>query len=189
MARKNNNSQLRIIAGKWRGRKLEFTAIDGLRPTLDRIRETVFNWLQPHIAGSHCLDLFAGSGAMGFEACSRGAGHVDLVELNRQVCAQLNQHKNQLDAAVINIVQADARQFLSKSPQRRYDIVFIDPPFSQQLWSEVADLLENNGWLQPHALIYLEFARHQALPAMPTTWQMLKDKQAGDVRYCLFEQR
>lgn len=189
MGKKQSNSQLRIIAGKWRGRKLSFTPIDGLRPTLDRIRETVFNWLQPDIAGSHCLDLFAGSGAMGIEACSRGASTVDLVELNRDACQQLRSHKTQLAADSLNILNLDARLFLNRSPERPYDVVFIDPPFSQQLWSEVADLLDKNGWLSPQALIYLEFSRHQAMPELPTSWHLLKDKQAGDVRYCLFEQR
>lgn len=189
MGKKQSNTQLRIIAGKWRGRKLSFKPVDGLRPTLDRIRETVFNWLQPDIAGSQCLDLFAGSGAMGFEASSRGAASVDLVELNREVCAQLRVHKADLADESLNIVNQDARQFLSQPPKRPYDIVFVDPPFSQQLWSEVAGLLDRHGWLSSHALIYLEFARHQAMPELPAAWHLLKDKQAGDVRYCLFEQR
>ena len=184
---KNNNQAgiLRIIAGKWRGRKIQFPDVESLRPTPDRIRETLFNWLQNKIRDSRCLDLFSGSGALGLEAASRGASHVDLIELDNQVVRQLQQNCQQLSAEQCQVIQSTAQDFLSVNSQQ-YDIVFIDPPFQANLWSEIADLLVQKKVLVDNAHIYLECPKKQELPELPQQWQLIKEKTAGDVRYCLF---
>lgn len=182
---KRQFSQLRIIGGQWRGRKLSFPLIDGLRPTPDRVRETVFNWLAPYLGDASCVDLFAGSGALGLEAASRGAAHVDLVEQNKTAYQAIQSHLTTLktDSCVVNL--GTAQQFIQQS-QTRYDIVFIDPPYLADLWTEVAFLLEDKALLTPDGVIYLECPAKQALPHLPENWQLIKDKKAGDVRYCLF---
>ncbi len=120
--------QLRIIAGKWRSRKLAFPQQENLRPTPDRVRETLFNWLQADVPGSCCLDMFAGSGALGFEAASRGAGEVVMIEQNREAVSALTRNIKLLDAGNIRLVIADAVEWL-KNNQRRFDIVFLHPPY------------------------------------------------------------
>jgi len=182
---KNQAGSLRIIGGKWRGRKLSFPDIEGLRPTADRVRETIFNWLQMKLGSARCLDLFAGSGALGFEAASRGATHVDLVEQSNQAVNHLRQSREQLSAQECHLHQATAQDFLSNSTEQ-YDIVFIDPPYQADLWSEIAELLINKQCLADNALIYLECPKQQQLPDLPENWLLIKDKTAGDVRYCLF---
>jgi 16S rRNA (guanine966-N2)-methyltransferase len=181
----NQAGVLRIIAGKWRGRKIHFPDVETLRPTPDRIRETVFNWLQNDIGDAYCLDLFSGSGALGLEAASRGASHVDLIELDSKAVNQLKENCQQLSAEQCQVVQSSAQSFLAATIQQ-YDIVFIDPPFQADFWSEVADLLVQNNALKDNARIYLECPRKQDFPALPAQWQLLKEKTAGDVRYCLF---
>jgi 16S rRNA (guanine966-N2)-methyltransferase len=181
----NQAGILRIIAGKWRGRKIQFPDIESLRPTPDRIRETLFNWLQNEIGDSRCLDLFSGSGALGLEAASRGARHVDLIELDNQAVRQLQENCQQLSADQCQVVKSTAQGFLTVTSQQ-YDIVFIDPPFQVNLWTEIADLLVKNTILVDNARIYLECPKKQDLPALPQQWQLIKEKTAGDVRYCLF---
>lgn len=184
--KKNHQSGLvRIIAGKWRGRKMHFPDVPGLRPTTDRVRETIFNWLQGSLGDARCLDLFAGSGALGFEAASRGAEHVDLVELDNQAVNSLQENCQLLSATQCQVIKSTAQQFLSTC-SGPYDVVFIDPPYQSNLWTEVANLLENNNLLSDNARIYLEWPKKQKLPDLPARWQILKDKVAGDVRYCLF---
>ncbi|PHS67830.1 MAG: 16S rRNA (guanine(966)-N(2))-methyltransferase RsmD [Methylophaga sp.] len=188
MAKQNKvttTGSLRLIAGKWRGRKLKVLDIEGLRPTSDRIRETVFNWLKPVIGDANCLDLFAGTGALGFESASRGARWVDMVELNAKAALALQNNCQLLDADSCRVIQTTAQQFLINN-SKQYDIVFIDPPFQTNLWSEAAQLLVDNDCLAENAHIYIEYPRKAELPKLPSQWQLLKDKRAGEVRYCLF---
>ena len=189
MAKQNRThkiGQCRIIAGQWRGRKLDVPDVEGLRPTPDRVRETVFNWLQPYIGGSHCLDLFAGCGALGFEAASRGAMSVTMVELNSLAAKQLQENCNNLSATQCQVERTTAQQFLAKN-KNKYDIVFIDPPYQADLWTEVAQKLIDNTALSDDAVIYLECPGKADLPELPKQWQLIKEKKAGNIRYCLFE--
>jgi 16S rRNA (guanine966-N2)-methyltransferase len=174
---------LRIIGGTWRSRRLTFPEREGLRPTPDRVRETLFNWLQPWLPGATCLDLFAGSGALGLESLSRGAGQVVLVEQDVAAVSALRANLALLDARGAEVVQADARVFL-QGPARQFDIVFLDPPYASGLLAECCTRLETGGWLRKQGLIYLEAAGDQALP-LPATWTLLRSKRAGQVGYHL----
>jgi 16S rRNA (guanine966-N2)-methyltransferase len=182
----NSSNQLRIIGGRWRGRKLAFPNIEGLRPTPDRVRETIFNWLQMDIGGAHCLDLFAGSGALGFEAASRGADTVTLVENNSQAVKQLKDNVQLLKAECCIVENKSAQQFIAKQ-SKQYDIVFIDPPYQADLWEEVANQLVKAHLLEDNALIYIECSSRGDLPVLPKQWHLIKDKKTGEVRYCLFQ--
>ena len=188
MGGRHKNS-LRIIGGEHRGRRLQFVAPEGLRPTTDRVRETLFNWLQSRIYGARVLDLFAGSGALGFEAASRGAREVMLVEMNRQVCEVLRQNAVLLDSPDVDIKvqQRDARKFLQQSDGSSFNIVFLDPPFRQNLLQPMIELLEAGNWLTDDALIYIEQGSDEAEAVLPANWQLLKEKNAGQVRYQLIE--
>ena len=177
------SNQVRIIAGSWRGRKLVFPPIPGLRPTPDRVRETLFNWLDPVIRGLHCLDLFSGSGALGIEAASRGAAEVVLVDNNPRVVESLREQLQLLDAVQVQLVQADIGHYLSGTP-RAFDIVFLDPPFREGRLSECMHHLETRGWLAAEAWVYLE-AEHGLLPDLPENWTLYRSKQAGQVDYHL----
>jgi 16S rRNA (guanine966-N2)-methyltransferase len=177
--------RLRIIGGRYRGRKLPVPAQPGLRPTGDRVRETLFNWLAPVIEGAHCLDLFAGSGALGFEAASRGAAEVVMVEQAAPVVRMLEANAKLLGASVLRVVQGDALRWL-EGPAQTFDIVFLDPPFAVAgLLQRACDLLEARRWLAPRALVYLEAPAPDDLPALPGTWELLRDKRTGQVRYAL----
>ncbi|MCB2428306.1 16S rRNA (guanine(966)-N(2))-methyltransferase RsmD [Methylophaga pinxianii] len=182
---KSTRQSVRIIGGQWRGRRLAFPVIEGLRPTPDRIRETLFNWLQAYLPGAVCIDLFSGSGALGFEAASRGAEKVDMVELDLQAYKQLQANKTMLAAEQCTLFRQPAQQFLNQA-SKPYDIVFLDPPFDANLWNEMADLLTRNNLLHPKSLVYLECNKYHNLEQFPDNWHLIKDKQAGDVRYCLF---
>ena len=180
------NNQLRIIAGLWRGRKLSFPDVDGLRPTGDRIRETLFNWLAPEIQGARCLDLFAGSGALGIEALSRGAETSVLVERDTKAAAQLKANLEILKAEQGRVVNVDALGFLQKgNTEAPYHIVFIDPPFQLKLWQAVIEALEAGNWLADNATIYIESGRDDEYHP-PINWQLHRDKHAGAVSYRLF---
>lgn len=186
-ARGGGPGRLRIVAGKWRRRLLPVTEVAGLRPTSERIRETLFNWLTPRIDGAHCLDLCAGTGALGFEALSRGAGAATLVESSKKAAHALQQTAALLDATDASIVCADARRWLESAEPRAFDIVFIDPPYAADLHADLCKLLEQRGWLAKDALIYLEHDRRHTAPAVPATWHALKDQTAGNVRYQLLK--
>jgi len=164
---------------------LSFPDVEGLRPTPNRIRETLFNWLQPYLPGSVCIDLFSGSGALGFEAASRGAETVDMIELDGQAYKQLQANKTLLAAEQCALFRQTAQQFLKQS-NTAYDIVFLDPPFQADLWSEMAGLLMQGNLLHNGSLVYLECSKYQDVNLLPENWHLIKDKQAGDVRYCLF---
>ncbi len=189
MAKQNKNnrpSEVRVIAGQWRGRKIAFTEVEGLRPTSDRIRETLFNWLQEVVGQSRCLDLFAGSGALGFEAASRGAELVTLVEANREVAKQLETTSHKLSADSCQIHNRSAIDYLDGTTQK-YDIVFVDPPYKAGMWSQVAEKMVEKAILSDNAHIYLEYPSHINLPVLPAQWRIVKDKKAGAVRYCLLQ--
>ncbi|MBA6225595.1 MULTISPECIES: 16S rRNA (guanine(966)-N(2))-methyltransferase RsmD [unclassified Colwellia] len=176
---------IRIIAGQHRGRKLPVLMADGLRPTTDRVKETVFNWLMPYIQDANCLDCFAGSGGLGFEAISRGASSAILVELNKSAAQQLNDNKALLKASNIRVIQQNALNFLH-SNQQAYSLVFIDPPFRKGLAQKAAELLVEKG-LTDEALIYVEMEADDNLQIMPSHWQLLKEKVAGQVIYRLYQ--
>jgi 16S rRNA (guanine966-N2)-methyltransferase len=178
---------LRIIGGEWRGRKLRFRAARGLRPTPDRVSETVFNWLAPHIHGVRCLDLFAGSGALGLEALSRGAGFVRFIDNNAGSLARIEEHLASLDCSSADCRAGDALRLLKVEVEvEAFDIVFLDPPFGESLLEPVAHALEEGRWLAPDALIYLEAGSREPPPALPDTWQLHREKTMGDVRFSLF---
>jgi len=177
-------NQVRIIGGEHRGRKLIFPDIPGLRPTGDRIRETLFNWLQPSLTGASCLDLFAGSGALGLEAASRGAGRVVMLDRSPVVVDQLRQNISLLSLDQTQVEQADAITWLQR-PAQQFDIVFIDPPFADELVQSACHGLVAGGWLRPDALLYLELDVASAPPELPPTLTILKEKKAGQVAYYL----
>ena len=177
-------NELRIIGGAWRGRRVKFPDVAAIRPTPDRVRETLFNWLQYDIAGSRCLDLFAGSGALGLEALSRGAARVVFVDREREVIEQLSATLAVLGAGAGTLEHRDAVRFLEGEP-RPFDIVFLDPPFNRDLLPGVCGTLESRGWLVPGALIYLESPAHAAAPVLPGTWTLMKSGRAGEVGYHL----
>jgi 16S rRNA (guanine966-N2)-methyltransferase len=177
--------QLRIIAGNWRSRKLAFPQQENLRPTPDRVRETLFNWLQAEVPGSRCLDMFAGSGALGFEAASRGAGEVVMIEQNRDAALSLTRNIELLDAGNIQPVIADAVEWL-KDNQRAFDIVLLDPPYKSDLLGKCCEILESGKSLAENAKIYLEHAPGDDKIVIPENWECLKNKSAGQVTYKLF---
>ncbi|HEB92503.1 MAG TPA: 16S rRNA (guanine(966)-N(2))-methyltransferase RsmD [Gammaproteobacteria bacterium] len=183
---RGGQNRLRIIGGQWRGRRLEFPDIPGLRPTPDRVRETLFNWLQTEIVGARCLDLFAGSGALGLEALSRGASQVVLVDESSAATRQIEANLQRLHANAAAVVHMAVQTFLERGPDdARYDIVFLDPPFAQGLIKTSIDLLAEKGWLTPGARIYLETENPLRELPLPADWQLLKEKTSGQVTYRL----
>jgi len=182
-----SSGSVRIIGGKWRSRNLRFVSVDGLRPTGSRIRETLFNWLAPTIEGARCLDLFAGSGALCFEALSRGAGCCVAIEANSQAVSELRYNQAQLTANNLDIVSGDCQKLLEReNTTQPYDIIFLDPPFDMKLHKQASILLISGNWLASKAQIYCEFPATEAQD-LPLSWRLIKDKIAGNVRYCLFE--
>ena len=179
-------SKLRIIAGDWRSRQLLFQDTPGLRPTPARVRETLFNWLQHDVVASQCLDLFAGSGALGFEAASRGAKSVVMVENNAQACRLIKENTVKLSAQQIKIIQTDVFKFLA-GDAFPFNLVFLDPPFAKNMAQQTCQWLEDKGWLAPHAKVYVEVESKLVLKDMPINWRILKSKKAGEVSYTLFE--
>jgi len=192
MARSNRRghapvkSQLRIIGGRWRSRKLSFAPAPGLRPTSDRIRETLFNWLAPKIAGARCVDLFAGSGALGIEALSRGASNCDFVDSAAASISQIKTHLTTLDAQPFAQCYSCQAQTYLDMDEGKLDIVFVDPPFNLNLVPVTIDQLESSNRLAPQARVYIETAKAEALPQIPAHWSLLREKTAGDVCYRLY---
>ena len=177
--------QLRIIGGQWRGRKLPFPALEGLRPTSDRTRETLFNWLTPRVQGATCLDMFAGSGALGLEALSRGAAYCDFIERQEQAARAITSHLNTLNASDQGrIITGDALA-LGGADIGPYDLIFIDPPFAENLAQAALELVLSGKLLSIDARVYLELPRTQKLPPALQEFEILRDKNAGDVRYLL----
>lgn len=177
--------RLRIVAGMWRSRVLEIADVAGLRPTPERVRETLFNWLSLNIVGARCLDLFAGTGALGLEALSRGASEVVFVEKSAVALAALRRHIATLDAKGATVYAGDAFAYLAGVGEKRFDIVFLDPPFADDALGELCRLLADRGVLSPRGRLYLEQDRARELPGLPPGWSVLKNKTAGNVRYAL----
>jgi len=181
--RRGPPGRIRIIAGSWRGRRIDVVAGPDLRPTPDRVRETLFNWLMPVLPGKRCLDLYAGTGALGLEALSRGAAETWFVERDAAAAAAL-------EATLLRfgghgrVLVTDARRWLDKPPLGTFDVVFLDPPYAANKLADLCTLLAR-GWLAADAWVYLETGRGQALPALPEGWQLHRESQAGDVRYAL----
>lgn len=178
-------NKLRLIGGQWRSRQLHFQGTQGLRPTPARVRETLFNWLQYDILGSRCLDLYAGSGALGFEAASRGAQTVIQVENNPLACQSLLDNARLLGARQLDIQAMDVLAYLGVSGAP-FDIVFLDPPFGQGLAQTTCQLLERHNWLGGRAKIYVETEKRLRLDGLPNNWGLIKHKVAGAVAYRLF---
>ena len=180
---------VRIIAGQWRGRKLPVANISGLRPTGDRIRETLFNWLEPEIGGARCLDLFTGSGALALEALSRGAAAVIAVDSHKDAVGSLRELQKLLSAEGLQLIHSDAQSWLAAHREEQFDIVFLDPPFQLGLLSETAQLLEQANCLATEALIYIERDIDQATAELPSNWQPYREKTAGKVHYALYRRK
>ena len=176
----------RLISGQWRVRKLPVHDVEGLRPTTDRVKETLFNWLATDVRHSRCLDVFAGSGSLGFEALSRYASYVMMIEQEPKAARQLQQNLQTLQCTQAQVVCRDALQVLQQPCTEPFELVFLDPPFRKELLSQVIPLLEQQGWLADSALIYLERENEGTPPVIPANWQLLKDKQAGQVCYQLY---
>ncbi len=183
--KKSTTGRLRIVAGKWRSRLLEIAAVPGLRPTPERVRETLFNWLTPHIAGARCLDLFAGTGALGLEALSRGAAETVFVERSRTAVNALRRNIAELNATGAIVHELDAIGYLHGGEPGAFDIVFLDPPFGADLTEDLCRLLDAGSLLAADARVYIEQDRSKPEPEWPEGWQMLKTKTAGNVRYSL----
>jgi 16S rRNA (guanine966-N2)-methyltransferase len=177
--------EVRIIGGAWRGRRLPVPAGTQVRPTGDRVRETLFNWLAPVIDGMRCLDLFAGTGALGLEALSRGAAEVWFVERDPLAARRIDESLRRLGSGAGRVITADALRFLAGAPQP-FDLVFLDPPFGAVGLGDLCKLLEA-GWLGDGARLYMEMSRDEALPALPPEWQVLREKTAGQVRFALMQ--
>jgi 16S rRNA (guanine966-N2)-methyltransferase len=174
--------EFRIIAGQWRRRKLHFPPLPGIRPSPDRVRETLFNWLRDRVEGARCLDLFAGSGALGLEALSRGAAGVTFVDKERQATDAIRGHLTLLGAAGGEVLQVDAMGLLAGTP-KPYDLVFLDPPFDADLVPEACARLRD-GWLKPGAWVYVEHAADR-VPVLPAEWQVVRESKAGRVGFRL----
>ena len=181
---------LRIIGGEWRGRRIRFPGKGGIRPTPDRVRETLFNWLMDKVRGSRCLDLFAGSGALGLEALSRGAAHVTFVDADARATLALRERLGEwgAPAACAELRRMDAARFVAAprpAEQAPFDVVFLDPPFAAGLWQSMAAALERGGWLSPGAFVYLEAPARAPLADLPATWRAWRAGHAGEVGYHL----
>ena len=185
--KKHRPGRLRIVAGKWRSRVLDIADVPGLRPTSERIRETLFNWLAPTIQGARCLDLFAGTGALGFEALSRGATSVVFVEDSRRAAKVIEKSAQILDASEAVIHCSDAEDYVRTAAPAAFDVVFLDPPFADNRLENLCSLLDESGVLAAGAKIYLEQDRASPEAPLPEGWRVLKDKTAGNVRYRLVE--
>lgn len=182
-------NSLRIIGGTWRSRRIQFIDSPKIRPTPDRVRETLFNWLASNINGAICLDLFAGSGALGFEAISRGADQVVLVEEDARIAAILNEQKDQFNAQTIEIRNQNALTYLQNENQQ-YDVIFLDPPFDSDLLEKVIPTILKQQLLNTHGLLYVESAAQQKstknVEILLETLSCIREKVSGEVRYALY---
>ena len=176
--------RIRVIGGQWRNSRLEVPDLPGLRPTPERVRETLFNWLMPVISGARCLDLCAGTGALGIEALSRGAASVRFIERDARVAEALRANLTRLKMPGGEVSAVDAAVFLQGSAQP-FDLVFLDPPFALDLWGALAERLEQGSWLAPKAWIYVESPHHGA-PSLPSAWTLHREGAAGEVGYALY---
>ncbi|WP_299003477.1 16S rRNA (guanine(966)-N(2))-methyltransferase RsmD [uncultured Shewanella sp.] len=187
--KKPKMGQVRIISGQWRSRRLPIHDLEGLRPTTDRVKETLFNWISADLAGARVLDCFTGSGALSFEALSRYANFAQMFELQASAAKQLQQNLATLKCEQGQVIKGDTLTLLNTAPTEPFDIIFIDPPFRQQLAKPCIQKLNTHQWLAPNALIYLETETEVALSSLniPPHWMPLKEKVAGQVTYRLFQ--
>ena len=184
---KRGTGQVRIIGGRLRGRRLAVPDVPGLRPTPDRVRETLFNWLAPHVAGMRVLDLFAGSGALGLEALSRGASALTLVEQHHAALATLRETLQRLALPEARLVAGDGLGFLA-ADQGSYDLILLDPPFAAELLPPVLRAIERHGRLAPGGFCYIEMPQDAAVPMLPSGWVAHRSGRAGEVGYHLLHE-
>ncbi|WP_462165105.1 16S rRNA (guanine(966)-N(2))-methyltransferase RsmD [Pseudoalteromonas xiamenensis] len=181
----SKNGFIRIIGGKYRGRKLPVKDVEGLRPTTDRVKETLFNWLMQDVRDATVLDCFAGSGGLGFEALSRFAATVTFIERDKSAAQQIEANMAAVKATNARVLQSDALTTTQTQATQQYDIVFVDPPFRKALAATICTQLETNGWLAKEAIIYIEVEQELELN-VPENWRLYKEKKAGQVAYRLF---
>ena len=186
-ANHGGQGQLRIIAGQWRSRQFDFPMAHGLRPTPNRVRETLFNWLAPYIEGARVLDLFTGSGALFLEALSRGAGSALALDMNPAAINSLRDHLQTLRCENGTLLNSDALVYLQQVPTTPYDLVFLDPPFGQDLLQPACSLLEEKSWLAPRAWIYTESENSPSTLGLPGNWRLHREQKAGQVHYALWQ--
>ncbi len=184
--KKTADNTLRIIGGEWRSRKLQFPTADGLRPTSGMIRETLFNWLQHKVIGASILDMFSGSGALGFEALSRGAASVTMVEKDRKVAEQLKANAQLLQTAKAQVINSDALSWAARCGDS-FDIIFLDPPFAADIAPDCLEVCKS-GLVKCEGLVYLEISRSQKLE-IPQEFEILKSKTSGSVIYQLLQRK
>jgi len=177
---------IRVISGKWRGKKLPVQDKEGLRPTTDRTKETLFNWLMNDIREANCLDCFSGSGSLAFEALSRYARNTTLLEKDHQVANQLRENLKTLKVENATLIETDSINYLQQTASQKFDIVFIDPPFNKDLVQPCCDALEENAYLSDNALIYIEKESQSGSFVTPENWQLLKEKSTAQVSYQLY---
>ncbi len=182
----SSSGELRIIGGDWRSRVLRFPDAGGVRPSPARIRETLFNWLNFHTAGSRCLDLFAGSGALGLEALSRGAAQATLVDHTPALAQSLQDNLRLLKSDKATVICQDVAGYLRADPKTAFDIVFMDPPFRQNWLERLFPLLEAGHWVRPGGWVYVEHESELVTPVVPQSWQLHRQKTAGQVTYSLY---
>jgi 16S rRNA (guanine966-N2)-methyltransferase len=181
----DTRNEVRIIGGAWRGRKLRFpSGVPGLRPTPDRVRETLFNWLREDVAGARALDLYAGSGALGFEALSRGAREVLFVDRDVRVCRHLVESLARFGSRA-GVVRCTDAQALLRAGGEPFDLIFLDPPFEADALPALLKLIDAGGWLRPDGLVYLEGPESQGAPSLPEGWTLHRSRRAGEVGYHL----
>ena len=187
--RPGQTNRVRIIGGVYRGRRLDFPSVPGLRPTPDAVRETLFNWLQPLLPGAQCLDLFAGSGALGLEAASRGAGGVVMLDSSATVIEQIRANVDMLRMTQVRVEQADALAWLEQAPAEPADVVFLDPPYRDNLLLAACLLLEQRGWLKTDARIYVEADVGEVPAELEALWVPIRQKRSGRVSYSLYSKK
>ena len=188
-AAKSATSQLRIIGGQWRGQKLAFPDRPGLRPTGDRVRETLFNWVGHTLRGAQCLDLFAGSGALGIEALSRGAAHCDFIDTDREAVSYIDRHLERLNAQHLGAMHCIAASEFLGAAHSAWDVVFVDPPFDARVGEATLTLLLTGGHITLDSWVYFETSRSNPEAVPETHYEIFREKTAGDVRYQLLKPR
>ncbi len=184
-----SGGQVRIIAGQWRSRRLPIQDLEGLRPTTDRVRETLFNWLAGDLTGARVLDCFGGSGALCLESLSRYASYAKVFELQASAAQQLKDNLKTLkcDSSTAEVIKGDTLKLLAVKPSEGFDIIYIDPPFRKGLAEKTIELIADNGWLNENAQIYVETESETVQLAVPSDWVQLKEKKAGQVIYRLYQ--
>jgi len=186
-------SQLRIIAGRWRGRKISFPTNLSIRPSPDRVRETVFNWLAPYIMNSRCLDLYAGSGALGFEALSRGSSSLVFVDIEQAIINTFEIHhqtlkiESEIGENAVTYVKSDAQAYLSTLDDTKFDLIFLDPPYQQDMIPAIINIIDSKELVNSDGIIYIEMAKSETFPEVPANWKLIKNKVMSQVACYLIQ--